>query len=101
MLKCKDIVGAEINGSYRAVLVTLEDGRCAMIDLDTQLVLVGVYLYQYDRFGKYFNQPFSDKELIDDILQNSKRIRGSIEWNISKEEREAIETEKRKMGYNY
>ena len=36
MLKCKDIIGATPDN--KNILITLEDGRCASIDVDRKIV---------------------------------------------------------------
>lgn len=100
MLKCKDIIGAELKDYFKAVLITLEDGRCAMVNLETRVVFVGVYLFEFDRCGKYFNTPFYDRKIIEEILKKPYRMRGHLDL-IKDEEKEDVAKEKKELGYNY
>lgn len=100
MLKCKDIIGATPDNKH--ILVTLEDGRCASIDVDRKIVFIDMLLASFDRHqGYYSNKNFNYMNLVIDILKKPNKIREFTSVESYLEDKSGWDKIKKELGYNY
>lgn len=102
MLKLKEIIA--INDTGGAV-VTLLDGRCALVDINRHGVGVDVFIDSFLKWGAFDRKPTdSEIESITRVIENPVRIdetRLAKAYLADPSEKKSIDRIKKQSGYNY
>ena len=102
MLKFKEALYSNKDGG---VIISLEDGRCALVDTKNEVIDVDVFVDTYLKWGNFDNYINSDDiEKAKKVLQSPKKIFFSQLANDYLNEsdlKKEIDRLKKEAGYNY
>lgn len=102
MLKLKEVIA--INDTGGAV-VTLLDGRCAIVDINKRWVGVDMFIDTFLKWGAFDRKPTdSETESITRVIENPVRIeetRSAKAYLADPSEKKIDDEIKKRYGYNY
>lgn len=102
MLKCKDILYSDGNNN---ILITLVDGRCAVVNLEKGTVNIAILLDTFLKWENYDKIPTDkEKDLVVDIIEKPKKVyeyREEKKYLTDPATKKRYDEYKRQAGYKY
>lgn len=103
LFELKSIVG--LDDSKNSVLVTLVDGRCALVDLKKRVFVVEILLDSFYKWMEFPNSPSkNDIESVKEILEHPENVGyGPLaeEYMVDSKVKRGFDQMKKEAGYNY